>query len=189
MRICCRLGVILMSLLITWNATAQGLQIDEGSITVNKLGLKVRKFAESHIGKKVDTGECSALAVEALKSAGAKTTYDYGVSGLDKDYKWGTLVTKHADVQPGDIIQYRDVKLVTKTTTKLPNGGIRTSTQTKVMDHHTAIITFNQGGGKFKVLEQNVGDEGPKRKTVQEGLINLSDKISGSVWIYRPVKK
>lgn len=169
-----------------------GIAADEGSVAANKLGLKVRTFAQENLGKKVDNGECAMLAVLALEAAGAKTTSDYGVLGAGADYKWGTLVGNYEDVQPGDIIQYRDVKLVTKTLTKLPGGGTRTSTRTRTYVHHTAIVSWNQGKGKFKVLEQNVGSKGKDeaaRKVVREDEIDLKDKTEGTVWIYRPVKK
>jgi len=153
------------------------------------LGARVLKYAKESTGTKVGDGECATLALKALESAGAKTTADYKVTGEDGDYKWGTLVEKHADVRPGDIVQFRDVKLVSKTVTALPGGGTRTSTRTQVMGHHTAIVSANAGNGKFKVLEQNVGDDEKTRKTVRESDLDLSAKTEGKVWIYRPVKK
>ena len=159
--------------------------------TPGKINSGVVKFARDHVGKKVGDGECTALAIEALESVGAKTTHDFGVTGLDKDYEWGTLVKKHADVQPGDIVQFRDVVTVTKTVTKSPKG---TSTRTtkRGYDHHTAVISRNLGKGKFKVYEQNSG--GPdttevEKQKVRENDLDLAGKTSGTVWIYRPVKK
>ncbi len=160
--------------------------------TPDDLGAKVIKSAKESIGKKVGDGECAALAVAALEAAGAKTTVDFGVSGETGDYEWGTLVEKYADVKPGDIIQFRDVKIVTKTVTNVPGGGTRTSTATQTMGQHTAIISVNLGKGKFKVLEQNAGpatDDDKLRKTVRESDLDLGGKTEGKVWIYRPVKK
>jgi hypothetical protein len=156
------------------------------------LGARVLKYTEENVGKKVGDGECATLALKALEAAGAKTTLDFGVSGEKGDYEWGTLVEKYADAKPGDIIQFRDVKIVTKTVTALPGGGTRTSTATQAMGQHTAIISAVAGKGKFKVLEQNAGpasDDDKVRKTVRESDLDLSGKVEGKVRIYRPVKK
>ncbi len=156
------------------------------------LGAEVRKFAKNNLGKKVADGECASLVAKALEAAGAKTTDDFGVTGADADYKWGTLVAKPEDARPGDIIQFRDVKTSVTKTEKVPGGGTRTSTRTQVMTHHTAIVSANLGKGKFKVLEQNVGpaDADEKaRKVVQENDLDLGAKTEGKVWIYRPVSK
>lgn len=155
------------------------------------LNAKVLQYARDRVGKKVLRGECAELAVEALRAAGAKTTHDFGVSGDDADYKWGTLVKSRDDAKPGDIIQYRNVTTKSTVTTKIGN---RTSTRTSSQSfpHHTAIVAENLGGGRLKVLEQNVGganvSEEQKRR-VQAGEVNLASQTGGSVWIYRPVKK
>ena len=156
------------------------------------LGEKVRKFAKDNLGEKVDDGECALLAMRALESAGAKTTSDFKVTGEVGDYVWGKLVEKYDDAKPGDIIQFRDVKIVSTMVVKQPGGGTRTSTRSQTMTQHTAIISANLGKGKFKVLEQNVGLPGADekaRKVVQENTIDLGDKTEGKVWIYRPVAK
>ena len=157
-----------------------------------ELGEKVRKFARDNLGEKVDDGECAILAMRALEAAGAKTTSDFKVTGEVGDYVWGELVEKYDDVKPGDIIQFRDVKIVSTLVVKQPGGGSRTSTRSQTMTQHTAIISANSGKGKFKVLEQNVGPKDADEKTrkvVQENTIDLGDKTEGKVWIYRPVAK
>ena len=163
----------------------------EGEAKPSKMNLKIVKFARAHIGKKVGDGECTSLAIAALKSVGAKTTYDLGISGLDKDYKWGRLVKDHADAQPGDIVQFRDVVTVTKTVTKTATGTT-TRTMTRNYPHHTAVIAKNLGKGKFEVYEQNAGDAGAteeERRKVRENPLDLAGKTEGTVWIYRPVRK
>jgi hypothetical protein len=157
----------------------------------SKVSLAVVKFARDHVGKKVGDGECTGLAIKALESVGAKTTYDFGVNGLDKDYKWGTLVKDHAEAQPGDIVQFRDVETVTKTVTKTATGTT-TRTMTREYPHHTAIIARNLGKGKYEVYEQNAGGSETtevERKKVRENPLDLSGKTKGTVWIYRPVRK
>ena len=156
------------------------------------LGAAVAKFAKAKLGEKVGDGECATLVAQALEAAGAKTTGDYGVSGDDADYVWGTPVENPADAKPGDIVQYRDAVFVSKTTRKLPDGGTRTTTATRTVAHHTSIVAANLGDGRLKLYEQNVGpadatDEA--RKVVQENALNLGDKSAGKVWVYQPVKK
>ncbi len=156
------------------------------------LGAQVLKYATESVGKKVGDGECATLALKALESAGAKTTLDYGVTGEKGDYEWGTLVEKYADVRPGDIVQFRDVKIVIKTVTEVPGGGTRTSSRTQTMGQHTAVVSANAGKGKFKVLEQNAGgsnEDEKTRKTVRESDLDLNGKTEGKVWFYRPAKK
>lgn len=156
----------------------------------NELGRAVVKFARDQLGKKVGDGQCANLAVAALKTAGAKDTHDFGISGVDRDYRWGTLVERHEDVQPGDIVQFRKVTIVIKTEFKSAKGsGYRIETHR--YPHHTSIIARNLGKGKFKVLEQNAGPSKSQveRQKVQENDLNLSHLTEGKVWIYRPVKK
>jgi hypothetical protein len=146
------------------------------------------EFAQKSVGKKIGNGECTTLAIEGLKAGGAKTTYDYGVSGLDKDYVWGKLVEKFEDVLPGDIIQFRDVIVVSKDVVRKGNMTFST-TSTSTIEHHTAIIAKNLGGGKFALLDQNRGtaqDTEEQRRRVQASEIDLNKKTQGKLWIYRP---
>ena len=148
-------------------------------VAAGDMGQQIVKFVKDNFGKKVGTGECADLANHALQSVGAKTSADYGVSGPDKDYIWGKLVTRYEDVQPGDVIQFRNVQTVTKIVT-----GTQTRTITGVYAHHTAIVTENLGAGKFKGLQQATS-----KKLVHDFEINMGDKTQGEIWIYRPEKK
>ena len=172
------------------SVSSQGREAEDDE-TISRLNTGVLKFAQDHVGKKLGNGECTVLAIRALTSVGAKTTHDYGVSGLDKDYEWGTRVKHFTDAKPGDIVQFRDVVTITKTVIKTGRGSI-THTSMRDYDHHTAIISRNLGKGKFKIYEQNAG--GPdateaEKKKVREDDLDLAGKKQGSVWIYRPVKK
>lgn len=170
---------------------AASTSAQEGEAKPSKTNLKIEKFARDRLGKKVGDGECTSLAIAALKSVRAKTTYDYGISGLDKDYKWGRLLKDPAEALPGDIVQFRDVVTVTKTVTKTAEGTT-TRTMTRNYPHHTAIVAKNLGKGQFQLLEQNAGEAGAteeeKRKVQQNGF-DLAGKSEGKVWVYRPVKK
>lgn len=152
---------------------------------------KVIAFAKNNMTKQVGDGECAALAVEALKAAGAKPFRSWKDSPNDGDYVWGELVyglkiqdgirTEDTAIgtapQAGDVIQYRNAEFAGKTA----NGG----KYTQKMPHHTAIVLSVKDNGKtIVVLEQNSGG----RKTVGEGTIRLGDLQSGWLKVYRPVK-
>jgi hypothetical protein len=110
------------------------------------LGNRVVAFCRAHLGQKVGNGECAGLAYQALKSAGAapRGGPDYPGKG---DYVWGRQVVlvesspsgpkltgAFSQIQPGDIMQYRDVRFdgsmpsshgVVNSSRQRPRQGIR----------------------------------------------------------------
>ena len=101
------------------------------------------------------------------------------------DYVWGKLVFTYeagskpagtvADVKPGDVIQFRDAKWVTR-------AGNRTTTTTA--PHHTAVVTaVDRDTGLLKILHQN--HQG--KRYVIEGVLPLGDLKQGWVRIYESV--
>jgi hypothetical protein len=160
-----------------------------GGQTSRAVSQQVLQFAHAHLGSRVGDGQCTTLVVAALEHAGARTTYDYGVSGLTADYIWGRLVgqyraASHAGtVQPGDILQFRNVVTVARTA-----GAVVTLS----LPHHTAIVSQNLGGGRLVVLEQNVampGRSAAQVQTVQLDVLELSQLTQGTVRVYRPVSR
>ena len=107
------------------------------------LGEKVVAYCAEHKGKQVGSGQCADLAIEALKAVGAKSRGKDNPK--DGDYTWGELVYtleqtaaaslketgKKADLKPGDVVQFRDTKWITR-------NGNRIST--RFAPHHTAVI-------------------------------------------------
>ncbi len=155
------------------------------------LSQQVVSYARAHQGSQVGDGQCATLAVDALMKAGARTTFDYGVSGATGDYIWGRLVLQAtpgsrvdwSKVQPGDILQFRNAVITSRT------GGMFV---TLALPHHTAIVNQNLGAGRLAVLEQNVslpGRSAAQVKTVQPDVIDLSHIVQGTVWVYRPVSR
>ena len=75
-------------------------------------------YARRQRGSRVGKGQCFDLVDTALRGASAKSAADYGKISPNADYTWGTSVTL-ADLQPGDVIQFRnytyDSTVVTKT--------------------------------------------------------------------------
>jgi hypothetical protein len=149
-----------------------------------ELNRKVLEYARSQRGRRVGDGECTALAVAALRQAGARRLPPYG---RDEDYVWGEEVPIH-EARPGDVLQFRAA--VFKGSRRSP-GGRRLWTYT--FPHHTAIVSgVGQGGAGtvLTILHQNAGpskDEA-KRRIVQEGTITLAElQPGGRVRAYRPV--
>jgi hypothetical protein len=131
-------------------------------------------FARSKLGEKVGDGQCSSLAAEALRSAGAKIRR--GEHGT-----WGDELTSMLDAKPGDILQFDDVLFVH--TRFLDDGAKRTDTIS--FPHHTAIVDrVRKRGAKpvLVILHQNVSGT----QIVQEWTINMADKKRGTVKLYRP---
>lgn len=138
-------------------------------------------FARANLGKRVGGGECAHLATEALRVSGARflRPADNPASG---DYVWGTplgliegvegkaFVKIKGPIRPGDLIQYRDVKL--------KNGGS--------YSHHTAIVAeVSERGIPTAVYEENIGPPGKEDRTVRRSAIDLRTLTRGWVRFYR----
>ncbi|MDX2024324.1 MAG: hypothetical protein SF187_29045 [Deltaproteobacteria bacterium] len=122
----------------------------------NSLNQKVLIWARGKRGRKVGRGECWDLADQALHHAGALSST---TTGKDDDYVWGTLV-ETKDLLPGDVLQFRDFVIVTKTkrtiTFSAGGGFVETAEETAQRGHHTAIVDSVIGDGQVNVLEQHV---------------------------------
>jgi hypothetical protein len=144
----------------------------------------VVEFCESHLGQKVDTGQCSALAWAALRAAHAKELNDYKHSPGEGDYVWGrlvyTLVGRNSrpgqmkgnvrQLRPGDVVQYR-------------NAAFRGKGYSLSYGHHTSVIAkVNPAGRTIEVFEQNVNG----RQTVGTATLMLNDLHEGWIRVYRP---
>ncbi len=142
------------------------------------------KFAKSKLGEQVGDGECTTLVVEAMDEAKAKRFPPWG---QDADYVWGTPVEKWGDAKPGDLVQFRDAVFRGKRTVR-QDGKTFLQISEATYPHHSAIVVEVAPRTKsLKILQQNVGDDEAKKKTVQEATIRLGELQKGSVKIYRPV--
>jgi hypothetical protein len=163
----------------------------------DSLGERVVKFCDDHMGQQVGNGECVVLAFKALGDVGAKRR---GKDSPEKgDYTWGELALvakaavgasdgksagqtqfeqgKPSDIRPGDVIQFRDAKLV-------HHMGRRWTSQS--YHHHTAVVSsVEEGGMVVHVLQQNVNG----KRIVQPGTLHLADLEEGWLRFYHPVPK
>ena len=148
---------------------------------------KVVEYCTKQKGKMVGDGECGSLAEEALKAAGAKPRSPKDDPN-EGDFVWGKLVLtveikgnkpdltgKLADVLPGDVVQFRDTKWVTR------SGNVISMT---TADHHTAVVkSVDKGRAVIRTLHQNHNG----KKVVQDGTLPLSDMKAGWIRVYRPL--
>ncbi|MFM9874457.1 MAG: hypothetical protein ACKVQS_13460 [Fimbriimonadaceae bacterium] len=148
-----------------------------------KLQKDLLAFATNNLGKQVGSGQCAELISKALDAIDAKPFGTYEDFPATGDYVWGRKVatiskTEPAtELKPGMILQFRNVKIVTK-------SGYATFTFSA--PHHTLIVEeFNQNTGETKVIEQN--NQG--RTYVTRDNINLNGIKSGTIWAYTPQPK
>lgn len=181
----CTAGRIVLILAAGWLLTpARGA--DE------EINSKIVQFCKDNLGKQVGRGECSDVAVQALKDAGAKPQTAFKDSPNQDDYVWGELVYLYGknpgakddregmlkDVQPGDIIQLRDAMFAGKAA----NGGM----YTQQSPHHTSIVAEVKDKTKQVVVyEQNSNNV----RIVMKNTYRLNDLRQGWIRIYRPVAR
>ncbi len=144
----------------------------------------VAAYCKRMLDRKVGSGECTHLATEALRTAGAGFAYPKVPDKPDSgDHVWGTLVKRlsfngsevvdsqpKAQCQVGDVIQYRDATF--------KNGAQH--------PHHTAVVAAVDRGQPTAVYEQNVG--APAKRIVVKTDIDFRSLTGGWVRIYRPAR-
>lgn len=131
---------------------------------------EVLNFVKLHLNKKVGRGECWDLAAEALDKSGAD---------WDHAFSFGKKINYRANecLSPGDIIQFKNVKLSYK-----QNNSVYSEAYKK----HTAIIYEIKADGSLIIAQQNTSDHGRKVSLDPFDLKNLQ---SGTVEFFRPQKK
>lgn len=130
------------------------------------LNQQILDYVTSVIGTQVDRGECWDLANQALILIDAK---------WDRNYEYGKELNPKKDkILPGDIIQFKNVKI------RYQSGN---TIFTETMDHHTAIVYRVLGKDVFELAHQNTGFSGRK---VGLSNLDLNTVQSGKMWFYRP---
>ena len=135
---------------------------------IPELNQEIITFVDAKMRKKVGNGQCWTLAAQALDKVNAN---------WDGKFKFGTLLDPDTDcIYPGDIIQFKNVKFVTK------EGN---ATSYNEMIQHTAIVYQVIGKGQYRIAHQNTEKWGKK---VDVSTIDLKTKKKGKIWIYRPTR-
>lgn len=141
----------------------------QGASGIPDINGRILAFVKSVMGTTVGRGECWDLAQEALDTAGADWS---------RPFTFGTLLDPVKDrIRPGDIIQFRSVKIVEE----MRGGGRRW--EVLGAPDHTAIIIAVPGPGEYTLAHQNTGG----KRSVITSSVNLNRMTSGTYWIYRPL--
>lgn len=152
-------------LLILLVLSANSVLIGQG--TIPEPNKRIIAYVSTVIGTQVDRGECWDLANQALTRINAK---------WDHQYKYGKQVDpEHDIIYPGDIIQFKNVKVTYK---------IGNTIYKETMAHHTAIVYKVIKKGVYEIAHQNTSATGRK---VGVGKLDLSTVIKGKLYFYRPV--
>jgi CHAP domain-containing protein len=149
-------------------------------------------YARRQRGSRLGDGQCFTLADRALRGANARSAADYGSVTPTADYTWGTSVTL-ADLQPGDVIQFRNYTYERVVVTE-DESGTRTAEHTEDRPHHTAIVERVGADGEVTVLEQNSPEGSPVTRTqlfftagtTTSGNRTTTIRVRGTFWFYRP---
>jgi hypothetical protein len=123
---------------------------------------KIITFSKSHLGKKVDRGECWDLANAALNVAKA----DWA-----PPHNYGDPVEIQKGLKGADILQFTNVKFI------FPNGSAS-------FPKHTAIV-YKADKKSITVFHQNFNN----KKYVDTLTLNLDQIRDGKIEAYRPKAK
>jgi hypothetical protein len=152
-------------------------------------GPSILAFCQDNLGKKIGSGQCAVLAVEALKSSGAvaRVGADWPADG---DYVWGDLVAsikagfygargikELAHVEAGDIVQFHNARFVGFNHSD--EGVYRMEAR-----HHTAVVESVDIARKtITVLHQNWNHQ----EIVRRQMLYLGGMTSGWLRFYHPI--
>jgi len=159
------------------------------------MGAQIVAWALSRRDHHVPDGQCFALVDQALRAAGARSAEDYGRITGDADYVWGSSTTL-GDLQPGDVIQFRNYRCTWSWATEEHEGRVATAEpETEERLHHSAIVQRVSEDGGVWVLEQNSPVGAPVREiklyfssaTLTSGRDFTTIEVeSEQIWYYRP---
>jgi hypothetical protein len=171
-----------------------GLDSKGGTAKQNRATMadRIVSYASRKRGERDGDGECYTLVNRALRAAGARVAADYGSVTPDADYVWGTPVTQ-AELQPGDIIQFRDYTYSRVSVTD-DDTGTTTDEEEGERPHHTAIVQSVGSGGVVTVWEQNAPEGAAVTRnrlyftsgTTTSGNTTTRITVTGTFWFYRP---
>ncbi len=135
---------------------------------IPELNAAILKSLKPFIGKKLDRGECWDVAFYSLNKVGAKWDglYDFGRK----------IDTKNECIQPGDIVQFENVKVEAKFEGK--------PKYTEFFAHHTAVVFAVTSAGVIELLHQNTGQFGKKMGVSP---LKLSEITKGEITFFRPI--
>ena len=160
------------------------LALTTSAFDIDPINSRMVNYLQSNLGTQIGSGECAHVASEALRVGGGE--FIHSLIGNDNptagDYVWGKLIAgfkvvrgridgnASAKPQPGDVIQYNDVKL--------SNGAS--------YKHHTSVIaSVDSNGAPLEVYEENING----KRYLQRNKLDLSKMTNGAVYIYHPISR
>lgn len=123
---------------------------------------KILSFSQKNMKKKVDRGECWDLAAAALNNANAQ---------WESPHDFGDKIDYRTELQPGDILQFTNVKFV------FPFGSAS-------FPKHTAIA-YKTGKNSVTVFHQNFNNH----RYVDTLTLYFDQIKGGTLQAYRPKAK
>ncbi|MEQ9366919.1 MAG: hypothetical protein RIF32_21955 [Leptospirales bacterium] len=138
------------------------------------LGGQIAQYIRDKKGVSIGRGECWDAAQSALDLHGAfwKRTFEYGRK----------IAPDREDVRPGDILQFRELRLEERDIDE--QGRKRIRRYNIGNPDHTSIVLEVLGKGRYLVAHQNVN--GVRHMLVEELDLSLS-RIGGTYEVYRPL--
>lgn len=137
------------------------------------LGPRIAKYIRSKKGVSIGRGECWDAAQSALDLNGAfwKRTFEYG-----------RKVGQSEAVRPGDILQFRELRLELR---DVDDQGRKRVRRFNIGNpDHTSIVLEVLGKGRYVVAHQNVN--GIRHMLVEELDLTMN-RIGGNYEVYRPL--
>ena len=153
---------------------------------------QIVSYARRRAARASATDSASRWSTARCVARTRKSAADYGTVTPNADYQWGSSVTL-ADLQPGDVIQFRDYTYERVVVTK-DDTGTTTDEDAGDRPHHTAVVESVDGNGAVTVLEQNAPDGSAVRRsqlyftggTTTSGNRTTTITVRGTFWFYRP---
>ena len=127
------------------------------------LNAAVLTYAAAQVGHSVGDGECTALAIAALRSAGARRNHGYS---------WGQKLDPGEPVRPGDVMQFESCVFA-------GHDARHWWRVTLGSPHHTAIVKAVLPGRRAQLYTQNPGP-------VVALTVNFAELQSGTYVTFRP---
>ncbi|MCV0427140.1 MAG: hypothetical protein K5905_16895 [Roseibium sp.] len=141
-------------------------------------------FATERLGRQEGNGQCWTLVDNGFENLGFHKPA--------ATYNWGRTIDQLSGARPGDVFQFRNFRVTTRTEN---DDGWQEETQSRGDPRHTAILQSIDADGVATFLEANVnGSFSVQRNTFRVRTADTEDgnggrttvRISGTFTIYRP---
>lgn len=152
------------------------------------LNRAVVSYAQERLGQKIGSRACTELAMAALGEAGACRE---PTPGDDGEHVWGTFVEARSEIQPGDVLQFRDAVFRGRRRVVREGVVVMQRTRRRFPNHAAIVEEVRDRGRVLVILHQNAGPEDApeaERRLVRRDVLRMAELQRGG-WVkaYRPV--